>query len=94
MEWKLGKQNAATSLGSAVGSAAGGFFFDSPFDGASFVLVAALTSIGLGLSLGLPRLLVPRRLGDAATIQAFRSPFRADPIRAAQWKIGHADQRS
>lgn len=53
----LGKQTSAASLGSAVGSAAGGFLFETPFPGASFVLVAALTAVGVGLSLKLPRLL-------------------------------------
>lgn len=64
---ELGKQTAAVSLGGAVGSAAGGFLFDiAPLPGASFILMTVLTGIGTGLSLGLPHLLVPRKLGDVA----------------------------
>ena len=57
---ELGKQTSAASLGSAVGSAAGGLLFDAPFPGASFVLAAGLTIIGIGLSWRLPRLLAGR----------------------------------
>ena len=57
---ELGKQTSAASLGSAVGSAAGGLMFDAPFSGASFVLAAGLTVIGIALSWGLPHLLVRR----------------------------------
>jgi MFS family permease len=56
---ELGKQTAAASLGSAVGSAAGGVLFAVPFPGASFVLMAAITLGGLALSLGLARRLAP-----------------------------------
>ena len=62
---ELGKQTAAASLGGAVGSAAGGLLFDAPFPGASFILITALTAIGVGLSLGLPRRLVPRGVVSA-----------------------------
>jgi MFS family permease len=63
---QLGKQTAAASLGAAVGSAAGGLLFDvTSLSGASFLLVSALTMLGVLLSLGLPRLLVLRKLGDA-----------------------------
>lgn len=54
---QLGKQTSAASLGSAFGSAAGGFLFEAPFPGASFILAAALTAVGVWLSLKLPRLL-------------------------------------
>jgi MFS family permease len=57
---ELGKQTSAASLGSAVGSAAGGLLFDAPFPGASFILAAGLTVIGIGISWGLPRLLARR----------------------------------
>jgi MFS family permease len=57
----LGKQTAAASLGSAVGSAAGGVFFAVPFAGASFVLMAAITAGSVAIGLGLPHLLVSRR---------------------------------
>lgn len=53
--WELGKQTAAASLGSTLGSTAGGLFYNiSAFSGASFILPAALTSLGFVLSLGLP----------------------------------------
>ncbi len=57
--WELGKQTAAASLGVTVGSAAGGLLFNvAAFPGASFVLTAGLTVMGVLLSLGLPHLLV------------------------------------
>ncbi len=57
--WELGKQTAAASLGVTAGSAAGGLLFDiAGFPGASFVLVAALTAMGVLLGFGLPGLLV------------------------------------
>ncbi len=63
--WELGKQTAAASLGVTVGSAAGGLLFNVPgFPGASFVLVAGLSALGLVLGLGLPRGLVPRGAGQ------------------------------
>ncbi len=56
--WELGKQTAAASLGITVGSAAGGLLFDiAGFPGASFVLSAALTALGVLLGFGLPNLL-------------------------------------
>jgi predicted MFS family arabinose efflux permease len=62
--WELGKQTAAASLGVTVGSAAGGLLFKvAALQGASFVLIAGLVMLGLLLSLGLPRALVPRGLG-------------------------------
>jgi predicted MFS family arabinose efflux permease len=56
---ELGKQTSAASLGSAVGSAMGGFLFDIPVPGSSFFAITAVTIIGVGLSLGLPRLVIP-----------------------------------
>ena len=56
--WELGKQTAAASLGVTVGSAAGGLLYDiAALPGASFVLTAGVTVVGLLLSLGLPHLL-------------------------------------
>jgi len=64
--WELGKQTAAASLGVTVGSMAGGFLFNiAALPGASFVLTAGLVALGFLLSLGLPRLLMPRSLGRA-----------------------------
>ena len=57
--WELGKQTAAASLGVTVGSAVGGLLFDVvALPGASFVLIAVLTALGVLLSIGLPSLLV------------------------------------
>ncbi len=64
---ELGKQTAATSLGAAVGSAVGGLLFDvTLLPGASFLLVSALTVLGILLSLGLPNMLVAGKYGEAA----------------------------
>ena len=64
---QLGKQTAASSLGAAVGSAAGGLLFDvAPLPHASFLLVTALTILGVLLSLGLPKELLTRKPGEAA----------------------------
>ena len=64
---ELGKQTAASSLGAAVGSAAGGLLFDiTPLPHASFLLVTALTILGVLLSLGLPKRLLTRERGEAA----------------------------
>jgi MFS family permease len=58
--WELGKQAAASSLGFTMGSAVGGLLFDvTALPGASFVLTATLAALGCGLSLKLPRLLIP-----------------------------------
>ena len=63
---ELGKQTAASSLGAAVGSAAGGVLFDvAPLPHASFLLVTVLTVLGVLLSLGLPNVLVIRARGEA-----------------------------
>ena len=60
---ELGKQTAASSLGVTVGSAAGGLLFNvSWFPNASFILMTALTACGALLSLGLPSLLVTRKV--------------------------------
>jgi MFS family permease len=64
---QLGKQTAAASLGAAVGSAAGGLLFDVAWlPNASFLLMTMLTMIGVVLSLGLPKMLVTRKPGEAA----------------------------
>ena len=70
---ELGKQTAAASLGVAVGSAAAGLLFDvAPLPGAPFLLVTVLTVLGILLSLGLPNMLVTRKLGEAAYGDDFR----------------------
>lgn len=61
---QLGKQTAAASLGAAIGSAAGGILFNvAGLHDASFLLVTALTALGVLLSLSLPKLLVAQKLG-------------------------------
>jgi MFS family permease len=66
--WELGKQTAASSLGFTLGSAAGGLLFDvAALPGASFVMTAALALAGFILSLKLPRLLAPSRIGASAS---------------------------
>lgn len=53
---QLGRQTAAASLGGTLGSAAGGLLFDLRLiDNAPFVLMSALTAIGVLLSLGLAK---------------------------------------
>ena len=65
---QLGKQTAAASLGVAVGSAAGGLLFDlAPLPDAPFLLMTVLTMLGILLSLGLPNLLVTRKLSEPPT---------------------------
>ncbi|MHC8377272.1 MFS transporter [Pseudomonas sp. MDT1-16] len=57
--WELGKQTAASSLGTTLGSAVGGILYSTDFlPGASFILSASLTALGFLLSLGLPHLLM------------------------------------
>jgi MFS family permease len=64
---QLGKQTAASSLGAAVGAAAGGLLFDVVWlPDASFVLTTALIVLSIMFTLGLPKLLVRRQLGDGA----------------------------
>ena len=66
---ELGKQTAAASLGAAVGSAAGGLLFDVVWlPNASFLIVTALTVLGIVLSLNLPKQLATRKLGEATGI--------------------------
>jgi MFS family permease len=61
----LGKQTAAASLGVAVGSAVGGLSFGvAPPPNPSFLLITTLAVVGVALSLGLPKLLVTRKLGE------------------------------
>ena len=70
---ELGKQTAAASLGAAVGSAAGGLLFDVAWlPSASFLLMTVLIVFGILLSLGLPKMLVTRKLGEAACDDDFR----------------------
>jgi len=61
----LGRMTAAASLGQALGSAAGGLLFDVPIlPGAAFTVTAAVVLAGLGVSLGLPQLLLRRRTAN------------------------------
>jgi MFS family permease len=63
----LGMQTAASSLGAAAGSAAGGLLFDvALLPHASFLLVTVLTVVGFLLSLGLPSQLVVRKRAGIA----------------------------
>ena len=65
---ELGKQTAAASLGVAVGSVAGGLLFDvASLPGASFLLTTGLATIGVILSLKLPRVLGDRPIGTVPT---------------------------
>ncbi len=65
---ELGKQTAAASLGAAIGSAAGGLLFNvAGLPGASFLLVAALTALGVSLSLSLPKILVEQKPGKSSS---------------------------
>ena len=62
---ELGKQTAASSLGVTVGSAAGGLLFDVTWlPNASFLLMTVLIVLGVVLSLGLPNMLVSRKVGE------------------------------
>lgn len=66
---ELGKQTAAASLGTAVGSAAGGILFDiAPVPGAPFLLITVLTLLGVLFSLSLPNMLVTPKIGKDADI--------------------------
>jgi predicted MFS family arabinose efflux permease len=68
---ELGKQTAAASLGAAMGSAAGGILFNiTALPGASFLLVAVLTVLGLLLSLRLPHQLATRKFPRATYTDA------------------------
>ena len=85
---ELGKQTAASSLGVTVGSAAGGLLFHvSWLPDASFVLITALTGVGLMLSVGLVKRLGGAERGDAnldARDVTSPSPFaqHAEPTHA------------
>ena len=63
---ELGKQTAAASLGAAAGSAAGGLLFDvTALPGAPFLLTTVLIVLGVLISLGLPHMLVIKKLGES-----------------------------
>ena len=63
---QLGMQTAAASVGGAIGSAAGGLLFNvSLISNAPFAMTSALILLGLGLSLGLPKMLATGELGKA-----------------------------
>lgn len=68
---QLGKQTAASSLGVAVGSAAGGLLFNVTWlPNASFLLVTSLTAFGILLSIGLPKMLTARPTKVSTTDKA------------------------
>lgn len=71
---ELGKQTSAASLGSAIGSAAGGLLFDIPFPGASFAATAALSTFGIALSFGLPSRLGALIISRGATGSNMKTP--------------------
>ena len=59
-------QTAAASVGGAIGSAAGGLLYNvSLIPNAPFAMTSALILLGLGLSLGLPKMLATGELGKA-----------------------------
>jgi predicted MFS family arabinose efflux permease len=61
---QLGKQTSAASLGAAVGAAAGGLLYEVAWlPDASFLLVTAITMLGILLSLDLPNRLMTRTFG-------------------------------
>lgn len=63
---QLGKQTAAASVGGAIGSAAGGLLYSvSLIPNAPFAITSALILLGLGLSLGLPKMLATGELAKA-----------------------------
>jgi predicted MFS family arabinose efflux permease len=69
---ELGKQTAASSLGAAIGSAAGGLFFDfAALPDASFGLVTGLAGLGFLMSLQLSRRLAqPQALVGGSQLAA------------------------
>ena len=79
---ELGKQTAAASLGAAIGSAAGGLLFNvAGLPGASFVLVAALTALGVLLSFSLPKILVEHKPGKSSNkVDAPNSPINLSQL--------------
>ena len=78
---QLGRQTSAASLGAAFGSAVGGLLFGLAWlPDASFLLAAALSVVGVALSLGLPRLLAPGTA--AASINTTKNQNAAAPAVA------------
>ena len=79
---ELGKQTAAASLGAAIGSAAGGLLFNvAGLPGASFLLVAALTALGVLLSFSLPKILVEHKPGKSSNkVDAPNSPINLSQL--------------
>jgi MFS family permease len=69
---ELGKQTAASSLGAAIGSAAGGLFFNvAALPAASFALVTGLAGLGFLVSLRLAsRLAQPKSLVGGARLES------------------------
>ena len=95
---ELGKQTAAASLGVTVGSAAGGLLFSVAWlPNASFLLITAMTLLGLLMSLGLPKLLWTRPPGDAIGGSAVEAPAAGSVHEAKRMETGappsHRSQR-
>ena len=68
---ELGGQTAAASLGQALGSTAGGLFFNIAFlPNASFIVAAALSLATLAVAIGLPRLLsrMDKQISDVGSV--------------------------
>ena len=75
----LGRQSSATSLGAAVGSAAGGLLYDVTWlPNAAFVLMAAVALLAVWPSLRLPGRLRPA--GDKSAARASLPPGIAEPF--------------
>lgn len=73
----LGKLTAASSVGAAAGSAAGGLLFDVVgVPHASFLLVTITTASGIALSLGLPKHLMKRTRGTPSDLDAMEASAR------------------
>ncbi|MBX9776508.1 MAG: MFS transporter [Xanthobacteraceae bacterium] len=71
----LGRVTAATSLGQALGSAAGGLLFDVPLlPGAAFTVTAVVVLAGITASVGLPQLLVQNQKAEGLEAVADSHP--------------------
>ncbi|GBG14779.1 membrane protein [Novimethylophilus kurashikiensis] len=81
--WELGRQTAASSLGMAAGSAIGGLLFNFVVPGASFIIAAGLTGLGLMLGWGLGHTLNPN--DDAYSIRSREDDATITVMSA--WKV-------
>lgn len=91
---ELGIQTAAASLGVTVGSAAGGLLFNIAWlPDASFLLITAMTLMGLLVSLGLPRLLWTRPARGALAGGPVEAPAAASVDHAKREEVGVSPAR-